>query len=79
MPDLANTAYRIADQAKDLQHELELWDLSRRDDCRAQALVVALSLASSLESIIAVLSQPTDRGSLGHPQFSPVPGPRWRE
>ena len=42
-----------------MQHELELWDLSRKDDCRARALEVALALANSLESIIAALSQPT--------------------
>ena len=79
MTDLASIAQRLADQAKRLQHELELWDHSRSEDCRARALSVALSLASSLETITAALSKATDQAEFSHPHFSPVPGPRWRD
>ena len=79
MTDRASLAQRLADQAKHLQHELELWDHSRSDDCRARALSVALSLASSLETITAALSKPTDQADFSHPHLGPVPGPRWRD
>ena len=60
-------------QAKRLQHELELWDHSRSEDCRARALSVALSLASSLETITAALPRQPTRPSSATRTLAPYP------